>query len=318
MISHPTTFVIGAGAGVPFGFPTAEQLYWLGLDKLMDPNVKAMISEITGKSVANINEFRLALHEAHCYSIDRFVEGCPEFLELGKALLAVCLLPRENSNRLIQKPDPDQENTHWLQLIWDKMQTSHAREFRHNKVSFITFNYDRMVEHYLLHRLKGLTRASISDCAEALSTIPFIHIYGSLGPLPHLATVQLKNATGTVEYGEGASVQSLRIATASIRLAAEKEAASSPTFDDARRLIDQARQIIFLGFSYGKENTERLGDQTFWYHTTTPVFGTAFGMEQGEYRAARNRLGGKLNNLVDPELPRLSCLKFMRRHIDTW
>ena len=54
-------------------------------------------------------------------------------------------------------------------------------EFGNNKLSIVTFNYDRSLEHYLLNSLMTLHGKTRDECAQALKKIPIVHVYGQLG-----------------------------------------------------------------------------------------------------------------------------------------
>lgn len=75
------------------------------------------------------------------------------------------------------------ERGDWYQYFCDKLNTS-FEEFDQNKISIITFNYDRSLEHSLFTALKNSYAKNDRDCASKLKNIPIVHVYGQLGYLP--------------------------------------------------------------------------------------------------------------------------------------
>jgi hypothetical protein len=52
-----------------------------------------------------------------------------------------------------------------------------------NKITVITFNYDRSLEHYLIRTARSFFGVSESDAVSAISSIRIRHVYGRLGKL---------------------------------------------------------------------------------------------------------------------------------------
>ena len=69
-----------------------------------------------------------------------------EFLAIGKAATAAVLVEYENPWRLFQYDDQN-----WLRYLYNNLNTSFD-DFGSNKLSIVTFNYDRVVEFPFLHR----------------------------------------------------------------------------------------------------------------------------------------------------------------------
>ncbi|MGH7216991.1 MAG: hypothetical protein ACREIG_07135, partial [Nitrospiraceae bacterium] len=56
--------------------------------------------------------------------------------------------------------------------------------FHENKLSLITFNYDRSLEFYLHRAIKRLWDLDDNEAAEVLKAVPIIHIHGKIDALP--------------------------------------------------------------------------------------------------------------------------------------
>src|SRR6185436_7434620 len=60
-------------------------------------------------------------------------------------------------------------------------------DFGHNKLTVVTFNYDRSFEAALFVALKKTYNLTDTETAAYVKIIPVIHVYGQLGGLPHLS-----------------------------------------------------------------------------------------------------------------------------------
>jgi hypothetical protein len=96
MITTPTVLVLGAGASCPYGFPTAKQLK-NRICQVFESNTPAI--RLLGDNAApteNFLQFREAFWRSGTPSVDEFLQGRPEFLNVGKLAIAYCLIPYEN------------------------------------------------------------------------------------------------------------------------------------------------------------------------------------------------------------------------------
>lgn len=57
-------------------------------------------------------------------------------------------------------------------------------DFAKNKVAFVTFNYDRCVEHFFFTSLKNSFGRSDEETAAVAKRIGVVHLHGRLGHLP--------------------------------------------------------------------------------------------------------------------------------------
>jgi len=221
-------------------------------------------------------QFREAFLKSGQPSIDAFLERRPDFLEVGKLAIAYCLLPYETEARLYD-PDPTRGGD-WYEYLSVKLNSS-FEEFGKNKLSIITFKYDRSLEHYLLNSLINLHGKSPGECSNALEQIPIVHVYGQLGEQPY-------PQKGSLEYrpGQREALSLLKRAAAGIKLYHEQADAAA---EDARKLLREADRICFMGFGYHSFNLKRLNigaTQSKW------IIGTARGLIGTEVQDAENRL----------------------------
>ena len=88
-------------------------------------------------------------------------------------------MPFEREEKLYHPDGKD-----WYEYLSVKLNSS-FEEFGENKLSVITFNYDRSLEHYLLNSLINLHGKTCDECVKALAQIPIVHVYGQLGERPY-------------------------------------------------------------------------------------------------------------------------------------
>ena len=145
MITIPTVLVLGAGASYPYGFPTAKELRILICEAFTNPNTPAsrLLGEASGHSPDGFFRFREAFLKSGQPSVDAFLEWRPDFLAIGKLAIAYCLLPFEDESKLFTPPG--NRGGDWYQYLSVKLNAS-FEDFGSNKLSIITFNYDRSLE----------------------------------------------------------------------------------------------------------------------------------------------------------------------------
>jgi len=122
-------------------------------------------------------EFREAFWKSGTVSVDAFLEGRPEFLDVGKFAIAYCLIPFESEANLFTPPG---DHGDWYGYLSERLNRSFD-EFEHNKLSIVTFNYDHSLEHYLFTSLLNWHGRSVDDCIGKFAKLPIIHVYGQLG-----------------------------------------------------------------------------------------------------------------------------------------
>ena len=178
-MKNPTVFVLGAGASAPFGFPLgrnwSKEIY-NGLSGSSQP-LAEILRNTLGHDYAILERFHKEFYLSGKNSIDAFLEHRREYEQLGKAVIAATLIPHETDAVFGYAAD------NWLRYTYERLDTG-FEEFGNNKVSFITFNYDRVIEWFFVTSLSNSYNKSKRDCVEVLKSIPIIHLHGRLGHLP--------------------------------------------------------------------------------------------------------------------------------------
>ena len=129
MITKPTVLVLGAGASMPYGFPSGEELLQTihsNTDLTYPPFPEAhpknwynMLNQC-GISKSKIINFRNDLYQSHQPSVDAFLEYRPEYLDVGKLCIALALIPFEDEKLL---DSFNVRNTGFYDYLLQKMNT---------------------------------------------------------------------------------------------------------------------------------------------------------------------------------------------------
>ena len=147
-------------------------------------------------------------------------------------------------------------------------------DFDKNKISFITFNYDRSLEQFLFKALKSTFNKPEKECAEKLSKIPIVHLYGQLDPLPW----QAKEGEDFPYLPAHKIAGRIVKARENIKLISEeRDVEKSEAFKEAYELIKKAKKIYFLGFSFDETNLKRLNIELM---QGKSVYCTSLGLEK--------------------------------------
>jgi hypothetical protein len=255
LITTNTVFVVGAGASVPFGMPTGGQL----LDTAQKLDLHNTTIKLANQfSADRVEPLQAALVNCQDSSIDALLEQRPDIELAGRHLIASLLLESERNSAAGYRGI----GSDWFRYVWDEMVVGArgADAFGANHVSFITYNYDRMLEYKMIGGLKARYRAGENEIRQVLDAIPIIHLHGSLGPLPEISN------GGGVPFGldterrpdlAGALQQYLAQSADSIRIVHQANP-NDEFFTRARELLSDARQVFFLGFGFGATNVQRL------------------------------------------------------------
>lgn len=162
MIKKQTVFILGAGASRPYGFPTAAELReHISQSFVSELKQRMVAGGQAGACVSDLLREAEAFVSAFCHpmqqsSIDLFLSRNQEYSKIGKmAILFSILLAERQSGFGRDAPHPDVD---WYTCLMDTMtkdltKRADVGRFLRNKISFITFNYDRSLEHFLYDSL---------------------------------------------------------------------------------------------------------------------------------------------------------------------
>jgi hypothetical protein len=272
-----SVFVLGAGASAPFQYPLGSEL----VRRVLRFNGDAVL----GVTKEQARPFKDALYRSGAYSVDAFLERNLQYVDIGRLIIAHELVKCEQySNLWMDFWGPELVPVdNWYKFLFSRI----VRDVPFEKVSewpvkFITFNYDRSLEHFLFEATKNLYAKTDAEVAAALEPIEVIHVHGHLGLLPWQKGAAPKRPYDT-EHRNGQAV----MAANQIKILHEADE-SSPEFERARQVLSVADQIYVLGFGYHPTNIRRLG--LVKGATSVEPVGTWVGLTRAE-RASINSKG---------------------------
>jgi len=158
--------------------------------------------------------------------------------------------------------------------------------FPRNRVSIVTFNYDRSLEQYLSTVLTNGYGLAAKEAAVLAKAIEIHHVHGTLGDHPAYGDGERAR-----DYVPSVSFEAVQLAARCIRVVHE-QAADDAGFIAARRALQESARVVFLGFGYDPTNLARL--QIVDLPPTTEVFGSAFGLTQRERQVVTKAFNGRI------------------------
>jgi hypothetical protein len=290
-----TVFVLGAGASAAYGFPSGKKL----VDDICQ-NAPTMDFQSVGIDQASYVAFVSELRASKQASVDAFLEHRKEFELVGKKAIAMHLIKCEQESALFYLPsDKD-----WYTYILDRMTADTPFDkLGNNKIGFITFNYDRSLEHYLVKTITARYGKPTAEVCKVLNRLPIIHVHGRLGYLPWQNSEEStnpSNANNQRPYDQNCTAKEIDIAAQHIKIITEY-IDTSPEFGNAQDLMAKAERIGILGFGYHPVNMRRLHVPI----STKKVWGTCYGFTAAEsdylrgYRYRGLNLAGSTDTILD-------------------
>jgi hypothetical protein len=264
MIEHETVLVLGAGASMPYGYPSGKKLREL---LVYPPSFKpALIREwITQQDVEAFCQIFL---RSGLTSIDAFLSrmgttvlpGGKSIEEIGKIGISLALRKGKTLDSLFHNPfasiEASLERTdHWYEYLWNRLiqgvTATNIDRFAWNRLTIVTFNYDLSLEHYLFQAMRNAYGIPEDRVTELLKCIKFIHVYGKLSGEPY---------SDNFDYNFDIARDSrlLQDDLKLIDVIDERRTDKSQGFIDAIKALETAEKICFLGFGFDPTNVERL------------------------------------------------------------
>lgn len=317
MIEKNTVFIIGAGGSYPYGFPLGIELRQLAY-RNAESMFQKFNAEVGDDFLADIvrvaSQFSRQLKSSGDQSIDWFLKKFPLFSLVGKISILHHILQAENDSKFLEDMEDKKKQQDWYWYLYNQISKYQYDEpvpglILRNKVSFITFNYDRSLEHFLYNRFENghqFEKYGVT-APEIFKKIPFYHVYGKVAPL------DWEREENKPWVGYGGYHQKYNLLDSlkeNIKLIDEREGKKNYEIGN---LLKDAERIFFLGFSYADENLTVLDipqvlNQNQW------IFGTAFGMTENEIRKIRNKFSP---NVISEKMhfEDIDCLGLLRKFL---
>jgi len=228
--------------------------------------------------------FSNSFKRSYTPSVDLFITRNREIFEgIGKLAIVHELYQAEKKCAHWHELEEREVSQDWFAVV-SKWLTGHIRStadllnFPEGRVGFITFNYDRSLEHMLYGSLKhSFGEATHEQVVEVLSRIPVVHVYGQYRPL------EWQGGDFCGEYkGDIRSLAQMEALSENIRIAYDQT--ENPHLQNARDLLIDAQKVFFLGFSFAPENVQALGIPGIWDKrpAMVKVRATSYGLTKNE------------------------------------
>jgi hypothetical protein len=279
VISKNTVLVLGAGASEPYALLTGGELKNRIISQVADTSMpigRAVVE--AGFLSDSVTTFRDKLRMAPL-SIDRFLQTQPSFLELGKFAIAAALLPCEDESRFLNPLSSGD----WYSYLLGNLLPPAFDDLRSNKLSVITFNFDRSFERRLYLAIRDTYDADEDVWRRLAQTFPIVHVHGMLGRPRWLETSDTGHAPpAALNYGEIVTVTQLKECATQIHLV--HQSGDTGELKRAKLLIEPADIVAFIGFSFDPDNLAKIGCPALLHNKI--VYGTCRGFEEEEAKRA--------------------------------
>lgn len=318
MPDSKTVFVLGAGASFEFGLPVGETLKEM-ISKLLrftfdynslktgDPLIYNAITLAAREAgIRDANSWFAAgrsIAEAMplSLSIDNFLhiqKGKDHIEQCGKLAIVRSILSAEGRSKLRintnQKLRFDDCAETWavrlVKLIAEQCSLQEL-DARLSKLTFIVFNYDRCVEHFLMHALGVTYGISPDEAAALVNKIKIYHPYGTVGNLPWMKNSDVR----AIDFGEEPQAGHLLQLSSGIKTFTEGTDDADSDILAIRASVADADRFVFLGYAYHPLNMRILLGDLPTSRRTRRVFGTAFGMSKYDSDDIRDALDAVLH-----------------------
>ncbi|NQT56478.1 MAG: hypothetical protein HQ551_09645 [Desulfobacteraceae bacterium] len=313
MIREETVFILGAGASAAYKYPTGKELRRI-ICKEFPRNYKKLLGNAFEESSAMLRErmanepreLAEAFFNSSTPSIDLFLARNPKLSEIGKRAIALSILQAEHESLFHEDIDSKED---WYSYLYQKMSSELTtpdsfRQFSENKVTFITFNYDRSLEHFLytsfVNSFQNITPNEVNS--SKFLPFKFFHVYGTIADLPW----QSKNG---IEYGLDPDYYIIEKMKENIKTIYER---SSDDLTEMHEAISKAERIFFLGFGYANENLEIL-DIPKLLTAGQKIHGTALRLTEKEITKVKVKLTKAKSKLLP--ILNVNCLQLLREYL---
>lgn len=298
MFQSKTLFILGAGASLEVGLPTGERLKEIIAEKIniqFDQGIRQYSGDREIKEILrvvslqeNLSSFKPYLEGAWllrdalpiAISIDNLLEahrGDKKAELCGKLGIVKCIQEAEQSSRLYtglyttNKLDAKRISNTWYpefaKLLTEGVPKSDLSKIFSN-VSFISFNYDRCIEHGLFKMVQVYYNLTDDETKNCLKNLKVLHPYGRLGRLPWQ-----EGSSPIFDFGH----DHVDLLESSKQIKTFNEQIHDPDeISSLRKAFSEAEVIVFLGFAFHKQNLDLLNPGT--PCSAKRIFGTAYGI----------------------------------------
>jgi hypothetical protein len=333
MFDRRTVFVVGAGGSAELGLPVGLKLTGLIAGKVNIGYRNGYDLASGDKGIVTATQYfvkkagqtdpnpyyeagrAIAAGMPQAISIDNYMHthaADPLVIQMGKFGIAASIIEAEQNSALYLKDQhgalafgqikPSWHNTFCKMLLEGADRNDPERIF--DNVAFITFNYDRCIEHYVMHAVETYLRLDRATAQELTRKLTVIHPYGQIGKLPW-------------QYDKGVSYGADLHHSQLIDIAGQIKTFTERVEDDAmmgriHQLLSQAEVLVYLGFSYGDMNMRLMSLKNAGERV---IYGTSKGLSSPNQRIVEleivNAMGPDKAAVKSIDLADMYCLDFL-------
>lgn len=330
-----TALIIGAGAHVPYGFPTGKQL--LDYFKMMDPHNQVVKRNASQKTLERIRVLQSRLHEygKNAYKIGlakpplyantrnedvekKILEIIKDFSKSGVPSIDAYLTKKMKSRdkgkeaqelgkylicsiiRDYEKENPIEYVEHdWIHyLIKNFIQDKEGKDkFFNNPPQIITFNYDNLFERILCHHLRIMHDMTQEEAIKEVEKLGIMHVYGDIGSMYSF------DDDYCIKHG-----------MENIKVIGEDRNNLKEVSSRVRKKLEDVEYMYFLGFGFDKQNVEIIfgKNDNYWDDMSSCEFNfTNIGMSKAEIKEVY-KIGDY--KFMSDELKEVDCLSLIKDH----
>jgi hypothetical protein len=302
MFKRRTVFIIGAGCSHDYGFPQGRGLIERICETLNERRGRKL--ELIKTAAVTYGNYELNCHLHHISprfaqgiqhwpSIDQYLDHHKDnqaLVDLGKIAIACEILHCEAECILSDDPVLEAREHRWLDEMFKLMlpgtSAQHPTAILQN-VTFLTFNYDRLIELYLLRGLHEAVHLPMGEARKLIRDDLVLHAYGSVGRIDGGQPGISHNLSATFSKR---AIDDEAIKTAARQLQTFTEGSrDNELVEEMKTALSSAQQIVFLGFSYLDDNM-RLMSLADGRTAAEMVFGTVYRVSSPDVAAARHSI----------------------------
>lgn len=310
MLPSKTVFVLGAGASCEVGLPVGSRLKDI-IAKIFDVQYEFGI-KASGEGNPEIfytlrqrYPDRIDLIYKACVSILQGVQLSPsidDFIDLhrdnaeiamcGKMAIARVILDAERSSKLFYKRQnlSDTINFSAIEGTWytgfyrliSRGVTRKSLDTLFNNITVVSFNYDRCLEHYLVHAIASNCGVTVDSARELVAKLKIYRPYGVVGPY-------FGTSNGVIEFG-CRSLPDVDVVLRNLRTYTE-QIEDDESLNAIRKAIFEAEVLVFLGSAFHPANMKLITAEKRREVTQKRIFATRLGVSDADLGVVRESLG---------------------------
>lgn len=310
-----SVFVIGAGASAEVGLPigsgllnaispklkfSKEVFNWEGGDYEILAALKSYCSN-NGKNIDIYAEAGRRIHEALplAISIDNYIDnhrGRKEVELCGKLAIVQSILEAEKSSAIYFDPQRNSskinfknlDNTWYLsffQMLTENCEFNQLKT-RFASITLIIFNYDRCIEHFLIHAIMQYYRVELDQAKAMVDKINIFHPYGKVG------RILSPNYNENIDFGAKVRFDGLLKLAEGIRTFTESTNKDDAYLSKMHTKMETSKRLIFLGFGFHELNMQLLRLESSWVDREIfpNCFASAWEIEEDGQNIIKDRI----------------------------